>query len=70
VLVNGLIQKEKVDANTAEFVLNRIKMQDEHMLEIEKIFGDRVRAIAPLFESEVKGVPMLKRLMDSFFPPA
>ncbi len=42
-------------------------MQDEHMKEIETIFGDRVRAIAPLFETEVKGAPMLKRLMDSVF---
>jgi arsenite-transporting ATPase len=67
VIVNMLIQKSMVDANTAEFVLNRVKMQDEHMQEIEKIFGDRVRAIAPLFETEVKGAPMLKRLMDSVF---
>jgi arsenite-transporting ATPase len=67
VIVNMLIQKETVDKNAAEFVLNRIKMQDEHMQEIEKIFGDRVRAIAPLFETEVKGAPMLKRLMDSVF---
>jgi arsenite/tail-anchored protein-transporting ATPase len=67
VVVNMLIQKETVDKNAAEFVLNRIKMQDEHMKEIETIFGDRVRAIAPLFETEVKGAPMLKRLMDAVF---
>ena len=69
VIVNEVIQKNEVDKNTAEFVLNRIKMQDEHMAEIEKIFGNRVRAIAPLFETEVKGVPMLKRLMEYLFAP-
>lgn len=69
VIVNMVIQKEKVDKNTADFVLNRIKMQDEHMAEIEKTFGNRVRAIAPLFETEVQGVPMLKRLMEYLFAP-
>ncbi len=69
VIVNGVIQKETVDKNTADFVLNRIKMQDEHMAEIKKTFGNRVRAIAPLFETEVQGVPMLKRLMEYLFAP-
>jgi arsenite-transporting ATPase len=50
-----------------EFVLNRIQMQDEHMEEIWKIFGDRVRAIVPLFETEVKGAKMLNRLVEHLF---
>ena len=55
VIVNGLIQKEQVTDNTAGFVQNRVRMQDEHMEEIWKLFGDQVRAIIPLFETEVKG---------------
>lgn len=67
VVVNGLIQKEQVGKDAAEFVLNRVLMQDEHMAEIWNIFGDRVRAIIPLFETQVKGSKMLSRLMDHLF---
>ena len=65
VVVNGVIAKDQVTQDTAEFVRNRIKMQDEHMEQIWKIFGDQVRAIIPLFETEVKGAQMLNRLVNS-----
>ena len=64
VVVNGVIPKEQIAVDTAEFVQNRIKMQDEHMEQIWKIFGDKVRAVAPLFETEVKGTKMLNRMVD------
>ncbi len=67
VIVNGVIQKEQVGKDAVEFVLNRIQMQDEHMGEIWKIFGDRVRAIVPLFETEVKGAKMLNRTIEHLF---
>jgi arsenite-transporting ATPase len=67
VVVNGIIQKDQVGENAAEFVRNRVKMQDDHMQEIWEIFGDRVRATIPLFETEVKGTPMLKRMLDHLF---
>ncbi len=69
VIVNGLIQKSQVGKDSAEFVLNRVKMQDEHMAEIWKIFNDRVRAIVPLFETEVKGAKMLNRMIEHLFVP-
>jgi len=69
VIVNGLIQKEQVGKDAAEFVINRVKMQDEHMKEIWEIFGDRVRSIVPLFETEVKGAKMLNRTIDHLFVP-
>jgi arsenite-transporting ATPase len=65
VVVNGVIPKEQVASDAAEFVLNRVKMQDEHMEEIWQTFGDRVRAIVPLFETEVKGATMLNRLVNA-----
>ena len=65
VVVNGVIPKDQVATDAAEFVLNRVKMQDEHMEEIWQTFGDRVRAIVPLFETEVKGARMLNRLVDA-----
>ena len=64
VVVNGVIPKEQISVDTAEFVQNRIKMQEEHMQQIWKIFGDKVRAVAPLFETEVKGTKMLNRMVD------
>ncbi len=67
VIVNGVIQKDQVGKDAAEFVLNRIQMQEEHMEEIWRIFGDQVRAIVPLFETEVKGAKMLNRLVEYLF---
>lgn len=69
VIVNGVIQKDQVGSDAVEFVRNRVQMQDEHMAEIWQIFGDRVRAIAPLFETEVKGAKMLNRLVEHVFVP-
>ena len=66
-MVNGVIQKDQVGKDTVEFVLNRIQMQEEHMGEIWKIFGDRVRAIVPLFETEIKGAKMLNRTIEHLF---
>ena len=35
------------------------------MQTIWREFGDSVRAVVPLFETEVRGVPMLQRLCDA-----
>jgi arsenite-transporting ATPase len=67
VVVNGLIEKDQVGKDAAEFVLNRVHMQEEHMEEIWNIFQDRVRAVIPLFETQVKGPKMLGRLMEHLF---
>jgi arsenite-transporting ATPase len=69
VIVNGVIQKDQVGKDAVEFVLNRIKMQEEHMVEIWKIFGEQVRSIVPLFETEVKGAKMLNRTIEYLFQP-
>jgi len=61
------IDKSLVSDRTDEFVLNRIKMQDEYMQDIEQQFDGMVRAVLPLFETEVRGVPMLKRTADLLF---
>ncbi len=67
VIVNGVIQKDQVAKDAAEFVQNRVAMQQEHMGEIWDIFKDRVRAVLPLFETEVKGAKMLHRMVDTLF---
>jgi arsenite-transporting ATPase len=67
VLVNMVIDPASVGPNTAGFVRNRMTMQQEHMKTIWREFGDSVRAVVPLFESEVSGLPMLQRLCDAIF---
>jgi arsenite-transporting ATPase len=67
VIVNGVIQKGQVAQDAAEFVHNRVAMQQEHMQEIWQIFGDRERAVLPLFETEVKGAAMLNRLEGQLY---
>jgi arsenite-transporting ATPase len=65
VVVNGVIPKEQVNQDSPEFVRNRVSMQNEHMEQIWKTFDSQVRAIVPLFETEVKGAQMLNRLVGS-----
>jgi arsenite-transporting ATPase len=67
VIVNMVIDKEVVEDNAPDFVKNRVAMQGEYMQEIERLFAGRVRAVLPLFETEVRGVPMLKRTADLLF---
>ncbi|TMF58622.1 MAG: ArsA family ATPase [Chloroflexi bacterium] len=59
-----------VSADSAEFVRNRLAMQDEHMQTIWEKFDSQVRAIVPLFEDEVRGSEMLRRLAREVFSPA
>ncbi len=69
VIVNGLIPQDQVSEQSAEFVRNRVTMQQEHMEEIWKIFGDRVRAIIPLFPTEVRVGPTLDRMVAELMKP-
>ena len=67
VIVNMLIDKNSVKKDTPDFVKNRVAMQDEHMETIWKEFDGQVRAILPLFETEVRGVEMLERTANLLF---
>src|ERR671928_410434 len=67
VLVNMRIDASVVGDQSAEFVRNRLAMQDEHMQTIWERFAGQVRAIAPLFETEGRGVEMLRRISTSIF---
>jgi arsenite-transporting ATPase len=66
VAVNMLIDKATVSDDAPEFVRNRVAMQDEYMEEIWHSFSN-VRAIVPLFETEVRGVEMLRRTAEHLF---
>jgi anion-transporting ArsA/GET3 family ATPase len=44
-----------------------VAMQQEHMQTIWQKFDGSVRAVVPLFEAEIRGVPMLQRLGGAMF---
>ncbi len=67
VIVNMRIDPNEVSEQADEFVHNRVKMQAEYMEEIARLFGPMVRAVLPLFETEVRGVEMLKRTANLLF---
>ena len=67
VVVNMVIDRTNVGEDAADFVKNRIAMQDEHMETIWQKFDGAVRAVVPLFETEIRGVPMLRRLGEALF---
>ena len=64
VIVNMQIDKSSVKDDSPDFVKNRVSMQDAYMEKIDQEFGNRVRAVLPLFETEVRGVDMLKRMVN------
>src|SRR5574337_2148490 len=67
VVVNMVLDRQALGANVPEFVLNRMKMQDDHMKTIWEKFDGSVRAIVPLFDQEVRGVPMLSQAARLLF---
>jgi arsenite-transporting ATPase len=62
VIVNMQIDKSSVKDDSPDFVKNRVSMQDAYMEKIDQEFGNRVRSVLPLLETEVRGVDMLKRM--------
>ncbi len=67
VIVNMLIDQAQVPPDAPDFVRNRIAIQQEYMKEIEEKFDGMVRAVLPLFETEVRGVDMLDRMAKLLF---
>ena len=60
VIVNMLLDKEALGKDTPEFVLNRLRMQEEYMNTIWQKFDGSVRALIPLFDQEIRGITMLR----------
>ena len=67
VIVNMVIDRKALGADVPEFVLNRMQMQDEHMETIRARFDDRVRAVVPLFDQELRGAAMLETAAGALF---
>jgi arsenite-transporting ATPase len=66
VVVNMLIDEQTVGDDAPDFVVNRIAMQADYMEEIWHSFPD-VRAVVPLFDTEIRGTHMLARTAEVMF---
>ena len=60
IIVNMLLDKAALGQESPEFVLNRVRMQEEYMKTIWEKFDGAVRALVPLFDQEVRGIQMLQ----------
>ncbi len=67
VIVNMLIDKSQVHDRSPEFVRNRVAMQDRYMDDIWQKFDGMVRAIVPLYETEIIGSGSLARVAGAVF---
>ncbi|MFZ1061393.1 MAG: ArsA family ATPase [Candidatus Rokuibacteriota bacterium] len=67
VVVNMVMDRQAIGSGVPEFVLNRMQMQDDHMKTVWEKFDGNVRAIVPLFDQEVRGVPMLRQTAQALF---
>ena len=66
VVVNQVIDKSEVGEGTAEFIRNRVRMQDRYREEVSQSF-ENVRGEIPLFEKEVRGLEMVRKLENALF---
>jgi arsenite-transporting ATPase len=66
VVVNMVIDPSEA-TSTSEFVRNRVAMQTGYMGEIRQDFSGQVRAVIPLFDSDIRGVEMLGRAGERLF---
>ncbi len=67
VIVNMLIERSQLTESSPDFVWNRVEMQERYLEEIWQKFDGMVRAMLPLYETEVRGVEMLKRMGNQLF---
>jgi arsenite-transporting ATPase len=68
VIINEAIDKSEVGKDSAQFILNRVKMQDKYREEVYQSF-ENVCGEIPLFENEVRGVDMVRKVTQALFPP-
>jgi arsenite-transporting ATPase len=67
IVVNGLLPPALPGHPSPEFIENRRAMQAEHLNTIWELFDGQVRALVPLFDSEIQGIPALMRLAEALF---
>jgi arsenite-transporting ATPase len=65
IVVNGIIPPNP--NHEPEFIANRRAMQAEHLETIWRLFNGQVRALVPLFDTEIRGSDALNRLAATLF---
>ncbi|HLY35230.1 MAG TPA: TRC40/GET3/ArsA family transport-energizing ATPase [Candidatus Limnocylindria bacterium] len=66
VVVNMVIDPAEADG-AGDFVRNRVAMQAEYLREIRDTFDGQVRAVLPLYDSDIRGVAGLERAAGRLF---
>ena len=66
VVVNMVIRPEEGEA-APDFVRNRIAMQAGYMDEVRRTFDGQVRAVLPLFDTDIRGIAMLEKTAKALF---
>ncbi len=66
-IVNRVISTELLKENIPEYLRNRIDMQKGCLDKIHKQFGGKVLSLVPEFDSEIKGMEMIKLMAESMF---
>jgi len=66
VIVNQAIDRSEVSDETAQFIRNRIQMQDKYREEVRQSF-ESVLGEIPLFEREVRGLDMVRKVTEALF---
>jgi arsenite-transporting ATPase len=66
-VVNRVIPRQLLEQNIPEYLRNRIKMQDRHLVDIRSAFGDQVLASVPELERDVTGLKMIEQLAGIMF---
>ncbi|MBN1312260.1 MAG: ArsA family ATPase [Anaerolineae bacterium] len=69
VVVNMKIDETSASEQSPEFVRNRVAIQGNYMNEIVDTFGGLVRAVIPLYGTDVRGVTMLTNVANTLFSP-
>ena len=67
VFVNMIIPKSVAEKAESSYVKNKFKEQLDYMKIIVNDLGDQVRSYIPLYESEVRGLEMVKKLSEDMF---
>jgi len=61
VVINMLLDAERIPPGAPEYVRRRVAAQADRVREIGERFPGLVRAVLPLFDTEIRGLPMLER---------
>ena len=66
-VVNRVIPHELLSQNIPDYLRRRIAMQDQHLGDVHRAFGDQVMALVPELERDVTGLAMIEKLAKIMF---